>query len=70
MLSWPDVGPRRGYASAARAMDRSSISFQIQARSPTPSASSLAEGVTIDTEGNLYGADFLNDMRKFVLKKK
>jgi hypothetical protein len=41
--------PAAGYASAARAMDRSSISFQIHyAR-----VSSLAEGVTIDTEGNV-----------------
>jgi hypothetical protein len=37
---------------------------------PYASVSSLAEGVTIDTEGNVYGACFLNDVRKFVLKKK
>jgi hypothetical protein len=37
---------------------------------PYASVSSLAEGVTIDTEGNVCGACFLNDVRKFVLKKK
>ena len=31
-------------------------------------ASSLAEGVTVDAQGNLYGADFLMDVRKFVRK--
>jgi hypothetical protein len=25
----------------------------------------MAEGVTADTEGNVYGADFLGDVRKF-----
>jgi hypothetical protein len=36
---------------------------------PYAGVSSLAEGVTVDAEGNVYGADFLNDVRKFVLKK-
>jgi hypothetical protein len=31
---------------------------------PYASVSSLAEGVTIDTEGNVCGACFLNDVRK------
>jgi hypothetical protein len=35
---------------------------------PYPAASSLAEGVTVDAQGNLYGADFLMDVRKFVKK--
>jgi DNA-binding beta-propeller fold protein YncE len=35
---------------------------------PYPAASSLAEGVTIDAQGNLYGADFLMDVRKFTKK--
>jgi hypothetical protein len=35
---------------------------------PYPAASSLAEGVTVDTQGNLYGADFLMDVRKFTKK--
>jgi len=35
---------------------------------PYASASSFAEGVTIDGEGNVYGADFLTDVRKFVKK--
>ncbi len=35
---------------------------------PYPAASSLAEGVTVDFEGNVYGADFLMDVRKFVKK--
>jgi hypothetical protein len=33
---------------------------------PYPSGSSMAEGVTADFEGNVYGADFLGDVRKFV----
>jgi hypothetical protein len=35
---------------------------------PYPSGSSLAEGVTTDSEGNVYGADFLGDVRKFAKK--
>lgn len=35
---------------------------------PYPAVSSLAEGVTADFEGNVYGADFLGDVRKFVKK--
>jgi hypothetical protein len=35
---------------------------------PYPSGSSMAEGVTADFEGNVYGADFLGDVRKFVRK--
>jgi DNA-binding beta-propeller fold protein YncE len=35
---------------------------------PYPGASSLAEGVTVDAEGNVYGADFLMNVRKFVRK--
>ncbi len=36
---------------------------------PYPSGSSIAEGVTADAEGNVYGADFLGDVRKFVKKQ-
>jgi len=35
---------------------------------PYPSGSSMAEGVTTDSEGNVYGADFQGDVRKFVKK--
>ena len=35
---------------------------------PYAAGSSLAEGVTADFEGNVYGADFLGDVRKFVKK--
>jgi sugar lactone lactonase YvrE len=35
---------------------------------PYAAGSSLAEGVTADSEGNVYGADFLGDVRKFVKK--
>jgi hypothetical protein len=28
----------------------------------------MAEGVTADFEGNVYGADFLGDVRKFAKK--
>jgi hypothetical protein len=35
---------------------------------PYPGGSSMAEGVTADFEGNVYGADFLGDVRKFLKK--
>jgi DNA-binding beta-propeller fold protein YncE len=35
---------------------------------PYAAGSSLAEGVTVDADGNVYGADFLTDVRKFVKK--
>jgi len=35
---------------------------------PYAGVSSLAEGVTADAEGNVYGADFLMDVRKFSKK--
>jgi hypothetical protein len=35
---------------------------------PYAGVSSLAEGVTVDNQGNVYGADFLMDVRKFVKK--
>ena len=35
---------------------------------PYASGSSMAEGVAVDLEGNVYGADFLGDVRKFAKK--
>ena len=35
---------------------------------PYPAGSSMAEGVTADSEGSVYGADFLGDVRKFAKK--
>jgi hypothetical protein len=35
---------------------------------PYAAGSSMAEGITADFEGNVYGADFLGDVRKFVKK--
>jgi hypothetical protein len=35
---------------------------------PYASGSSMAEGVTVDAEGNVYGADFLGDVRKYAKK--
>jgi 6-bladed beta-propeller/NHL repeat len=35
---------------------------------PYPAVSSMAEGITVDAEGNVYGADFLGTIRKFVRK--
>jgi len=35
---------------------------------PYAGVSTLAEGVTADNQGNVYGADFLMDVRKFVKK--
>jgi len=36
---------------------------------PYASGSSNAEGVAVDAQGNVYGADFLMDVRKFVLTR-
>jgi hypothetical protein len=33
---------------------------------PYSAGSTMAEGVTVDAEGNIYGADFLGTIRKFV----
>ena len=33
---------------------------------PYPAVSSMAEGVTVDAQGNVYGADYLMAVRKFV----
>ena len=35
---------------------------------PYAGVSTLAEGVTVDPQGNVYGADFLMDVRKFTKK--
>jgi len=63
-------GARRGIRIGS-ARD-GSVKYLIPDPCPYPyaSGSSLAEGVTLDAEGNVYGADFLTDVRKFVLKKK
>ena len=47
-----------------------SVKYFIPDPCPYPYAggSSLAEGITADSEGNVYGADFLGDVRKFVKK--
>jgi DNA-binding beta-propeller fold protein YncE len=63
-------GARRGIRIGS-ARD-GSIRYLIPDPCPYPYAgvSSLAEGVTVDAGGNVYGADFLNDVRKFALKSK
>ena len=33
---------------------------------PYPGGSSMAEGVVTDREGNVYGADFLGTVRKYI----
>jgi hypothetical protein len=47
-----------------------SVTYLIPDPCPYPYAggSSMAEGLTADVEGNVYGADFLGDVRKFVKK--
>ena len=47
-----------------------SVKYFIPDPCPYPYAggSSMAEGVTTDLEGNVYGADFLGDVRKFAKK--
>ena len=61
-----NLGARRGIRIGS-ARD-GSVKFFIPDPCPYPYAagSSLAEGVTVDREGNVYGADFLTDVRKFV----
>jgi hypothetical protein len=63
-----NLGAQRGIRIGS-AKDGSVKSF-IPDSCPYPYAagSSLAEGVTADSEGNVYGADFLGDVRKFVKK--
>jgi DNA-binding beta-propeller fold protein YncE len=61
-------GTRRGIRIGS-ARD-GSVKYFIPDPCPYPYAgvSSLAEGVTIDLDGNVYGADFLTDVRKFAKK--
>lgn len=63
-----DLGARRGIRIGS-AKD-GSVRYFIPDPCPYPyaSGSSLAEGVTVDFAGNVYGADFLMDVRKFVKK--
>ena len=35
---------------------------------PYPGISSMAEGVTVDADGNVYGAEWLGKVRKYVRK--
>ena len=35
---------------------------------PYPGISSMAEGVTVDADGNVYGAEWLGTVRKYVRK--
>jgi hypothetical protein len=61
-----DQGAQRGIRIGS-AMDGSVRYFIPDACPyPYPGISSMAEGVTADSEGNVYGADFLGDVRKFV----
>jgi DNA-binding beta-propeller fold protein YncE len=61
-----NLGARRGIRIGS-ARD-GSVKFFIPDPCPYPYAagSSFAEGVTVDRQGNVYGADFLTDVRKFV----
>jgi DNA-binding beta-propeller fold protein YncE len=63
-----NLGARRGIRIGS-ARD-GSVKYFIPDPCPYPYAggSSLAEGVTVDSAGNVYGADFLMDVRKFVKK--
>jgi hypothetical protein len=63
-----NLGAQRGIRIGS-AVD-GSVKYFIPDACPYPyaSGSSMAEGVTADFEGNVYGADFLGDVRKFVKK--
>ena len=64
-----NIGARRGIRIGS-ARDGSVKAF-IPDPCPYPyaGASSLAEGVTVDAQGNVYGADVLGTVRKFVRNK-
>ena len=62
---------RRVYAARSNSSRRAFPSPAINKRTTLfpyayASGSSLAEGATVDAQGNVYGADFLIDVRKFV----
>jgi hypothetical protein len=63
-----DLGAQRGIRIGS-AKD-GSVKYFIPDPCPYPYAagSSMAEGVTTDFEGNVYGADYLGDVRKFLKK--
>jgi sugar lactone lactonase YvrE len=63
-------GARRGIRIGS-ARD-GSVRYLIPDPCPYPYAagSSLAEGVTVDARGDVYGADFLTNVRKFVLTRR
>jgi DNA-binding beta-propeller fold protein YncE len=64
-----NIGSRRGIRIGS-ARD-GSVKYFIPDPCPYPygGGTSFAEGVSADFEGNVYGADNLTDVRKFVLKK-
>ncbi|MCM3878909.1 MAG: peptidyl-alpha-hydroxyglycine alpha-amidating lyase family protein [Vicinamibacterales bacterium] len=64
-----NIGARRGIRVGS-ARD-GAVKYFIPDPCPYPYAggTSFAEGVTADAEGNVYGADNLTDVRKFILKK-
>jgi DNA-binding beta-propeller fold protein YncE len=64
-----NLGGRRGIRIGS-ARD-GSVKYFIPDPCPYPygGGTSMAEGVTADRDGNVYGADNLTDVRKFVLKK-
>jgi hypothetical protein len=63
-----NLGAQRGIRIGSAA--DGSVKYLIPDSCPYPYAagSSMAEGVTADFEGNVYGADFLGDVRKFARK--
>ena len=64
-----NVGARRGIRIGS-AKDGSVHSF-IPDRCPYPytSVPTMADGVTADSEGNVYGGDYLGTVRKFIKKR-
>jgi DNA-binding beta-propeller fold protein YncE len=64
-----NLGARRGIRVGS-ARD-GSVKYFIPDSCPYPygGGTSMAEGVSADIDGNVYGADNLQDVRKFVLKK-
>lgn len=63
-----NLGARRGIRIGSARTGRVQSFIPDPCPYPYPSGSSFAEGVTVDRDGNVYGADFLMNVRKFIRK--
>jgi DNA-binding beta-propeller fold protein YncE len=63
-----DPGTRRGIRIGSARDGKVTAFIPDPCPYPYASVSTLAEGVTVDAQGNVYGADYLMTVRKFVKK--